>query len=116
MELKAQLWMWIQHKRSAILVKSKRRTKCPSLKQCQRELPSHLKSRIIDPLDTFHLYLIERIIQGHFSGDTLSVGPEGVDPRWMECQLTTDFKDKYPVHMLHRISDHRLFGGPFMIE
>jgi hypothetical protein len=100
MQLKAQLWMWIQHKRSAILVKSKKKTKWPSLKQCQRELPPHLKSRVFDPLDAFHPYLIERIVQSHLLGDTLSVGPEGIDPRWMECQLAIDFKDKYPVHML----------------
>jgi hypothetical protein len=41
--------------------------------------------------------LIEQIIQSHLSGAMLSVGPEGIDPRWMECQVVIDLENKYPV-------------------
>lgn len=97
MQLKSQIWLWIQHKRSAILVRSKSRTTWPSLKQLQRDLPIHLQSRGIDPIDSFHPYFIERIIQNHLSGETLAVGPEGIDPQWMQCQAVIDLENKYSV-------------------
>lgn len=97
MQLKAQLWLWIQLRRSVILIKSKTRTSWPSLKQLYRDLPGHLESRGVDLIDTFHPYVIERIIQSHFSGETLAVGPEGMNPQWMECLAVIDLKNKYPV-------------------
>ena len=97
MQLKAQIWLWIQLRRSVIAVKSTTRTTWPSLKQLYRDFPSHLESRGVDLIDTFHPYFIERIIQSHFRGETLSVGPEGIDPQWMECQAVIDLQNKYPV-------------------
>ena len=66
----------------------------------QRDLPPALTSRIIDPIDALHPFIIERIIQSHFCGDALAVGPKGVHPQWMACQFTTDLKNKYPVRFL----------------
>jgi hypothetical protein len=99
MSLKARIWLWIQRKRSKILINNKPKSKnWPTWKILQSEIPHHLKSgRYKDPLDAYHPYFIERIIQGYISGETLSVGPEGVDPMWMECRLAIDLQDKYPV-------------------
>lgn len=97
MQLKARIWLWIQHRRSAILNKSRTRTTWPSLKQLQRDLPIHFQSHGVDLIGSFHPYFIERIIQSHLSGETLSVGPDGVDPQWMECQAVIDLENKYPV-------------------
>ena len=110
MQLKAQIWLWIQLRRSVILVKSRTRTTWPSLKQLYRDFPSHLESRGFDLLDTFHPYIIERIIQSHFSGETLSVGPEGISPQWMECHAVIDLQNKYPVCCSRVLTDCRLYG------
>ena len=115
MQLKAQIWLWIQLRRSAIVVKSITRTTWPSLKQLHRDFPSHLQSRGGDLIDAFHSYFIERIIQSHLSGEALSVGPEGVNPQWMECQAVIDLQNKYPVCLCGISSDCRLCGDRSMI-
>jgi len=97
MQLKAQTWLWIQYKRSAALLKGAHRKHWPSLKVLQRDLPVHLRSRIPDPIEAFHPYFIERILQSEASGETLTVGPEGFLPLWMETQFVIDLESKYPV-------------------
>jgi len=77
-------------------MKSSKRPTWPSLKQLQRLIPPYLNSGD-DPLEKYHPYLIERIIQSHVSGESLAVGPEGVDPKWFECQLAIDLETNYPV-------------------
>ena len=96
MQRKAAIWLWIQHRRSPRCMKSSKRPTWPSFKQLQKFVPPYLNSGD-DPLEKYHPYLIERIIQSHLSGETLSVGPEGVDPKWFECQLAIDLETKYPV-------------------
>jgi len=103
MQLKAQIWLWIQHKRSSALTMPNRKH-WPSLKLLQRNLPIHLKSRIPDPIIAFRSYFIERIWQSHLSGEALAVGPEGVLPQWMETQLVTDLELLYPVFPLFQCS------------
>jgi hypothetical protein len=97
MQLKARIWLWIQHKRSDVLGNSPNRKKLPTLSQLYRSLPDHFKSRHNDPIDAFHPYLIERIIQSQLSGETLAVGPEGIEPQWSECQAVVELERKYPV-------------------
>jgi len=99
MALKARIWLWIQLKRSKILIKDNQRTKnWPSWRILHNEFPRHLKSdRYKEPLDEFHPYFIERVIQAHISGEPLSVGPDGLDPMWMDCLLAGDLQEKYPV-------------------
>ena len=105
MKLKAQIWLWIQHKRSHSLLRPSIYTrnpsgslKWPTLAQLRRDLPPHFTSRTFDPIHTFHPYFIERIIQSHLSDETLAVGPEGIQPRWMECQFAKDLENTYPVY------------------
>jgi hypothetical protein len=97
MRLKARLWLWVQHRRSAILTKSSTRKRWPTLKQISHDVPWHLKTRIHDPIDTFHAYLIEQILQSHLEQEKLAVGPPDVDPKWSKCQLFLDLEEKYPV-------------------
>jgi hypothetical protein len=97
MQLKARIWLWMQLKRTVGL--NTTRKTGPTLKQLQRELPSYFKLRIPNPIDAFHPYFVERIIQSHFSGEAFAVGPEGVNPDWMGCQLVTDLQNKYRVHL-----------------
>jgi hypothetical protein len=33
------------------------------------------------------------------SGETLAVGPEGVEPQWSECQAVVKLERKYPVRL-----------------
>ena len=96
MQLKAQVWLWIQHKRSGALAVTHRKH-WPSLRLLQRDMPIHLRSRVKDPMDTFHTYIIERLLQSNISGEALSVGPEGVQPQWMETQLAEDLQSAHPV-------------------
>lgn len=102
MSLKARIWLWIQHRRSTILLNNKPASKnWPTWNILQSNLPAHLKSnQFKDPLHAFHPYLIERIIQGHFSGETLSVGPEGLYPGWLDCRFAIDLENRYPVCMV----------------
>jgi hypothetical protein len=99
MSLKARIWLWIQHKRSATLLNNKVAGKnSPSWKYLYSTLPTHLKNNHHkDPLHEFHPYLIEQMIQGDFSGETLSVGPKGLVPRWLDCRLAIDLQNRYPV-------------------
>jgi len=105
MKLKAEIWLWIQRKRSnslhrppSLYVRNPRSNKrWPSLSQVRHDLPPHFTSRTFDPIDAFHPYFIERIIQSHLSEETLAVGPEGIDPKWMECSLARDLENAYPV-------------------
>lgn len=99
MQLKTRIWLWIQHKRSAALVNSQNRKTWPTLNQLYRSLPDYFKSRHNNPIDTFHPYLIERIIQSQLSGETLAVGPEGIEPQWSECQAVVKLERKYPVRL-----------------
>jgi hypothetical protein len=108
MKLKAEIWLWIQHRRSnslhrppSLYARNPRATqRWPTLGQVRRDLPLHLNPHIFNPIDAFHPYFIERIIQSHMSEETLAVGPEGVQPQWMECQLAKDFENTYPVVLL----------------
>lgn len=99
MNLKARIWLWIQHKRSTMILNNKSNSKnWPTLKILNNNFPHHLRTNWCkDPLDVYHPYFIERIIQAYVSGETLSVGPDGLDPKWMDCRLAVDFQDKYPV-------------------
>jgi hypothetical protein len=110
MKLKAEIWLWIQHKRSNSILRPqslyartpRANQRWPTLGQVRRDLPPHFTSRAFDPMDTFHPYFIERIIQSHLSEETLAVGPEGIQPQWMECQLAKDLENTYPVVLLSR--------------
>ena len=117
MQLKAQIWLSIQFHRSENVIRyqTKMRATWPTLKQLQRALPAHLQSYGDDAIDTFHPYLIERIIQSHLSGENLTVGPEGIMPRWMECQAVVELKNKYPVPTFRNWTDDRLCGNQYMI-
>lgn len=97
MLLKAEIWLWIQYRRATILTNNKSKLTGPSLKQVLRELPFRFKSRIADPIDAFHHYFIECIIQSNYFEKTMIAGPEGLDPRWMESQFASDLQYKYPV-------------------
>jgi hypothetical protein len=100
MQLKAQIWIWIQYQRSEHLGDAANTT-YPTLAMIRNDLPPHLKLRIGDPIDAFHSYFIERIIQSDKLEETLScVGRPAVDPQWMKCQLVTDLKKKYRVKPL----------------
>jgi hypothetical protein len=103
MQLKARLWLWIQLRRSNALVKRGFKHTSPSLKQLQERLPPHFTSVFPDPIDAFHPYLIERIIQSELSEETektLAVGPEGVNPEWFACEAVQDLRVKYFVSTL----------------
>lgn len=124
MKLKAEIWLWIQHRRSNILQRPlsvyarnpRAYQRWPTLGQIRRDLPLHFTSRTFDPIDAFHPYIIERIIQSHLSGETLAVGPEGIQPQWMECSLAKDLENAYPVIFLSNSADvDRLFGDQYMI-
>jgi hypothetical protein len=99
MSLKARIWLWIQHKRSKILVNNKLGSRTlPSWKILESDLPHHFRSnRCKNPLDAYHPYFIERVIQGSFSGETLAVGPDGLDPKWLDCRFAVDLENRYPV-------------------
>jgi hypothetical protein len=99
MQLKARIWLNIQLHRSDNLIRHQTKTRVPwpTLKQLQRALPAHLQSHGVDSIDTFHPYFIERIIQSHLAEESLTVGPEGIMPQWMECNAVVELKNKYPV-------------------
>jgi hypothetical protein len=98
MQLKARIWCWIQRRRSSIVSNNaSARSSWPSLKMLYRDLPDHFKLRYRDPIDAFHPYIIERIIQSDLFGEALLVGPEGIQPEWMQCKATRDLAKKYPV-------------------
>jgi hypothetical protein len=98
MQLKAQIWLWIQHKRSSALASKLDRSHWPSLKLLGRDLPVHLRSRIADPLHTFQTFFLERLLESHLSGENLPVGPSvSLPPRWTETQLMADLEERLPV-------------------
>src|SRR5579859_6572822 len=68
----------------------------PSLKQLMRDVPTYFQEEYADPIDAFHPYLIERVIQADLAGETLAVGPEGIMPEWMGCRAVLDLEEKYP--------------------
>ena len=113
MELKARLWLWIQLQRSEALTASATR-RTPSLKSLMRKLPSYFSLEVNDPFHTFHSYLIERIIQSHFMGEQLAVGPANIMPKWMDTMLLDDFRAKYAVPPAHNCVNIRLSTHQFM--
>jgi hypothetical protein len=97
MQLKAQIWIWIQYQRSEQL-RSTRSTTYPTLEMIRRDLPAHFKLRTGDPIDVFHPYFIERVIQSDKLEETLAcVGQPNVNPQWMNCQFVKDLQKKYRV-------------------
>jgi hypothetical protein len=97
MKLKSSIWLWIQEQRS---IHCRNSSTQPSLALLRRELPERFTTRVPDPLDAFHAYFIERLIQMHNTGEMLTVGPAGIYPQWMDCLLHPNLRNAYPVHPL----------------
>jgi len=115
MELKARLWLWIQLQRSEVLCASATR-RTPSLKGLMIKLPEYFTMEVKDPFDTYHPYLIERILQSHFMKEQLAVGPANIMPKWMDTILVDNFRTKYPVRFPHNRANIRLSLHQFLIK
>jgi hypothetical protein len=98
MKRKASLWEWVQDKRVENRKNPAKRPAWPTLNMLTRDMPAHLDFGD-DPMNKYHAFLIERIIQSHHIGD-LEPHCSGVDLKWMECQLARDLEAKYPVRQL----------------